>query len=196
MRERLPSSILVSGAVLALAALAVVSAAAQIRVPDAAYRVRSAPIQVARVVVGQPLESGIGAFMPLPASRRASIFGIVQNQVGELVPHAGDVVIRELRTGRIVARTAVDDLAQFSVRNIPTGLYVADLVDASGGVIASTGGFTAGVGEVIRLSQTIPVMPLSGFGRAVSSATSMALSSAANAGVLALATETKTSPIN
>ena len=61
------------------------------------------------------------------------------------------------------------------------------LIGGSGRVLASSPAFTAAAGEVIQISQTIPVLPVQGLGRFVSSATSSALSTAASSGILAVA---------
>lgn len=177
------------GAATSVAAGIVVTGAllsAQVPAPAAARHVRSAPIQVGRLV-SAPLMDAVGSFSPLRGtSSGVSIFGIVQNHMGVLVPNAGLVIIRELLTGKVVGTTQVNDLAQFSMRALPPGLYTAELVGRSGAVIASTPAFSAAVGEVIQLSQTIPAIPIQGFARAASSATSAVLSSAASSGVLAV----------
>ena len=166
---------------------------AQVLVTGSARHVRTAPIEVGRRV-GQPILNEVGAFSAMPASRGTTIFGIVQQHTGTLVPNAGLVIIRNLLTGQVMARTTVNELAQFSVRGLPPGLYTAELVNTAGDTIASTPAFTAGVGEVIQLAQTIPVTPLQGVARVASSVTTSALSSAASSGVLAVAAPAATSP--
>jgi hypothetical protein len=153
---------------------------------SAARHVRSVPIQSGRLV-SAPITDAVGSFSPLRSNANTiNVFGIVQNHMGVLVPSAGVVVVRELLTGRVVGTTEVNELAQFSFRSLPPGLYTAELVGRSGGIIASTPAFSAAIGEVIQLSQTIPAIPLQGFARAAASATSSALSSAASTGVLAI----------
>jgi hypothetical protein len=167
---------------------------AQVPAAVAARHVRSAPIQVGRLV-GAPLMDAVGSFSPLRGtSRGVNIFGIVQNHVGALVPNAGVVIIRELLTGRVVGTTQVNDLAQFSVRALPPGLYTAELVGTSGAVIASTPAFSAAMGEVIQISQTIPVITFQGFAGVAVNATNTALSAAASSGVMAVTEGARVSP--
>lgn len=169
-------------------------AAAQVRMPAPAQRVRSAPLQPARLT-GSPTLEGPGAFVPMRGGASGGmVYGVVQNHLGVLVPDAGLVLLRNLVTGEVVAEARVNGLAQFSFRGLPNGLYTAELVGASGAVIASTPAFTAATGEVIQLSQTIPSLPIHAFGRLTSSATSSALTSAASSGVLAVAAGVPVSP--
>lgn len=154
--------------------------------PTMAQPIRMAPIQLGRIVPEPMLES-TGAFMPLRGSSRGmSVYGIVQNHLGILVPDAGTIVVRDILTGRVVAQTQVNGLAQFSFQGLEPGLYTAELVGNSGAVIASSPAFSAGVGEVIQIAQTIPTVPLQGLGRFASSATSSVVTTAASSGVLAV----------
>ncbi len=161
--------------------------AAQSPRPGAARHVRTAPIQAGRRLVDIPILNEAGSFSPLPSSRGMTVFGIVQNHAGILVPNAGRVIIRDLFSGRVLARTAVNHLAEYSVRGLPPGVYTAELVNDDGNVIASSPAFTATDGEVIQLAQTIPNTPPQGIARAIRSATMAALSTAAGSGVLAIA---------
>ena len=167
---------------------------AQVPAETAARHVRSAPIRVARLV-SEPIVDAIGSFTaPRSASRGVDIVGIVQNHLGVLVPNAGTVVVRELQSGAVVGTTPVNTLAQFSLRALPPGLFAAELVTETGAVIASTPAFPAAAGEVIQIAQTIPMRPSTGFVRVASSATSIALSTAASLGVLAIAPGAPTTP--
>jgi hypothetical protein len=135
----------------------------------------------------EPITDTPGAFSGLRSSvKGATIYGIVQNQLGLLVPNAGVVVVRDLRDGGVVAESRVDELAQFAVRGFAPGLYTAELVDVSGGIIATTASFSAEVGEVIQLAPVVPVTPAGWLSTVVGNATSSAVSSAAGAGVMAL----------
>lgn len=154
--------------------------------PTLAQPIRIAPVQVGRITPG-PILDATGAFMPLRGSARGmTVYGIVQNHLGILVPNAGTIVVRDILTGRIVAQTQVNGLAQFSFQGLEPGLYTAELVSGGGAVIASSPAFSAGVGEVIQIAQTIPTVPLQGLGRFASSATSSVVTSAASSGVLAV----------
>ena len=190
MRIRLGVTTTVAAGLLVLSALV----SAQVPAVIAARHVRSAPIQVGRLV-GAPLTNAVGSFSPLRGTPRgANLFGIVQNHMGALVPNAGVVIVRELLIGKVVGTTQVNDLAQFSIRALPPGLYTAELVGNSGAVIASTPAFSAAMGEVIQISQTIPVLPIQGFARAAANATNTALSAAASSGVMAVTEGAPVSP--
>ena len=131
--------------------------------------IRATPIRSPRAVTAEvlkPIEDSPGAFLPLRGNTRgATIFGVVQNHIGELVPLAGIIRVRSLIDGRIIGEVKVDNLAQFSLRGFDPGLYAAELVDEdTGGIRATTPAFSAGVGEVIQLAPVIPVNPVSGFG--------------------------------
>lgn len=159
---------------------------AQVPATVAARHVRSVPIQVARRV-GDPLMDAVGSFSPLKtASRVVSVSGFVQTHMGVPVPNAGQVIIRDVRTGRSTGTAHVNHLARFDVRSLPPGLYTAELIGPSGRVLASTAAFTANAGDVIQLAQTIPVAQAQRFSRLVSTATSAALTTAASSGVLAV----------
>jgi hypothetical protein len=180
----LVTTLVTAGVTMGLTAGVVVSAQAPATV--GARHVRSAPIQVARRV-GEPVMTAVGSFIPLrPSTRLASIIGFVQTHMGVPVPNAGEVIIRDVRTGRSVGTAHVNHLARFDVRSVPPGLYTAELIAPSGSVLTSTAAFTANAGEVIQLAQTIPVARAQGFSRIVSTATSAALTTAASSGVLAV----------
>jgi hypothetical protein len=135
----------------------------------------------------EPIREGRGAFEPFRSRRNSiSVYGIVQNHLGELVPRAGTVMVRNLADGAVVREAEVDALAQFSVKGLDPGVYAAELVGPAGSVLATSGAFSAGVGEVIQLAQVIPVAPVSGLLAALGDATSALVSSAASAGVLAV----------
>lgn len=182
-------------AIIGATAFVSIGAYVSAQVPTLAARhVRSVPIKVGRLV-GAPVMSGTGAFAPLRgAPKGVHVFGIVQNHTGVLVPNAGVVIVRELLTGKVVGKSEVNDVAQFSIRSLPADIYTAELVGQSGAVIASTPAFSATAGETIQISQTIAAGPLQGFAKGVASATSTALVTAASSGVLAVRPGAPVSP--
>src|SRR5687767_7206693 len=138
--------------------------------PIRATPIRTVPIQAAREVL-KPMEDSPGSFMPLRGNTRgATIYGIVQNHLGELIPLAGIVRIRSLIDGRIIGEVKVDNLATFTLRGFDPGLYAAELVDPAGSILATSGAFSAGVGEVIQLAPVIPVSPVSSFASVIGNA--------------------------
>jgi hypothetical protein len=183
----------------ALVAIAAQPAAAQQSLPiqeaiRGLLQRSGAPIRGERILA-VPLDGTAGAFGPSRAGvARATIHGIVQNHLGELVPQAGDVLLRSIADGRVVATVAVDSLAQFTVFDFEPGFYTAQLVDRSGDVLATTGAFTAGSGEVIELATVVPAAPLTNVASLATNVTQSVVSSAASAGVLAVDPGTPISP--
>ena len=162
--------------------------------PLRAKPIVNAPLSNSPITI-EPLDVGSGAFRKLRSNSRAiTVYGIVRNHLGSLVPKAGLVVIRRLDDGRAIATTPVDEHAQFAWRGIDPGMYAAELVDDSGSVIATSAAFTANYGEVIQLAPVIPVSPVSGFSAWLSSATDAAINSANGAGVLAVSSGLPVSP--
>jgi hypothetical protein len=181
-----------------VAALAVQPVAAQSSTPiHEAIRgllVRGAPIRAERIVA-VPIDGTAGSFGVTRAGAAGpTIRGIVQNYLGELVPRAGDVVIRSLADGQVVATVPVDGRAQFTASGFRPGFYTAQLIDDDGDVLASTGAFTAATGEVIQLAPVVPVTPLTNAPSFLSNASQTVVSSAASAGVMAIDPRTPISP--
>ena len=57
-------------------------------------------------MVAKRIEDTVGAFMPMRnTSTRPAIYGSVVNYLGDLVPNAGEVLIRSLTDGSVVAHT-------------------------------------------------------------------------------------------
>lgn len=162
--------------------------------PEALGPIRTPPIQLARIEPELLLDSE-GSFMPLRGTARGmSVYGIVQDHLGVLVPDAGTAQVRDIITGEVIAEAKVNELAQFSFRGLEPGLYTTELIGRGGSIISSSQAFSAAAGEVIQLAQTVPTIPLTGFGRFISSATSSVVSSAASAGVLAVAEDAPVTP--
>jgi hypothetical protein len=152
--------------------------------PGTAFRVPGTRIIAAPVRI-EPVDgsdaAGLGGI-----TRSITIRGIVQNHVGTLVPNAGLIVLRRLADGEAVGRTQVNSSAQFLLRGFDPGTYAAELVDHAGSVIATSGAFTAGAGQVVELAPVIPASPSSGLIAVLTSATDGALNSAMSAGLTAV----------
>jgi hypothetical protein len=158
-------------------------------------RVSEAPRIEGRRITATPIEDTVGAFMPLRnTSTRPSIYGTVQNHFGDLVPNAGEVLIRSLSDGSVVAHAQVDQFALFEVRAFDPGFYTAQLVDKTGKTLATTGAFTAALGEVVRLTPVIPSSPLTKVAAMFANSTSSVVDSAAAGGVLAVKAGEPVSP--
>jgi hypothetical protein len=69
---------------------------------------------------------------------------------------------------------------------VPPGIYTVELVGPSGTVVTSTAAFSAAAGDVIQISQTIPIAQAQRLARAVYTSTWAAITAAASSGVLAI----------
>lgn len=148
-----------------------------------------------RRMTARPIEDTVGAFTPMRnTSTRSSAIGSVQNYLGVLVPNAGEVVIRSLVDGNIVAHSQPDQFAQFLIRGFEPGLYTAHLVNGAGATLATTGAFLAGPGEMVGVTLIIPNSPLSNVAGIFANSTSSVVDSAASGGVLAVQTGEPVSP--
>ena len=146
-----------------------------------------------RINVG-PLDEGSGAFSPLPRSGRSRIFGVVINELGLIVPSAGNIIVRSLGDGAVVGQTPVDSLGQFQLAAVDPGLYAAELVDADGRVITASPSFSVGAGEIVQITPVVAQRALPGLSSLVGSSTAGAVNSAVSAGVLAVQTPAPISP--
>jgi hypothetical protein len=140
------------------------------------------------------IEDQIGSFTGLKTTASNRIYGVVINEVGVVLPSAGTIVIRSLMNGTEVAQTAVDPLGQFAVRGIESGLYTAELVNASGNILTSSPAFTVGVGEIVQLTPVVSQRGFDGLSRLFTSGTRSAVVSAISAGVLTVAPLPAVSP--
>jgi hypothetical protein len=148
-----------------------------------------------RRVVARPIEDTVGAFTPLRyTSTRPTIIGSVQNDLGDLVPNAGDVVIRSLINGSVVAHNQANQFAQFLIRGFDPGLYTAQLIDETGKTLATSGAFTAGSGEVIPVVLVIRHSRFADAAAIFGNSTTRVIESAASGGVLAVKAGEPVSP--
>lgn len=148
-----------------------------------------------RRTTARPIEDTVGAFTPLRSmSTSPAIMGHVQNYLGDLVPNAGEVVIRSLTDGSVAAHTGVDQFANFMIPILAPGVYTAHVVNTAGVTLATTGAFTANTGEVIHLVPVIPNGPLANIAALFANATSGVVHSAASGGVLAVQAGEPVSP--
>jgi hypothetical protein len=148
-----------------------------------------------RRMTARPIEDTVGSFTPMRnTSTRSSAIGSVQNYLGALVPNAGEVVIRSLVDGKIVANSRPDQFAQFLVRGFEPGVYTAQLVNGTGATIATTGAFTAGPGEMVGVTLVIPNSPLANVAAIFANSSSSVVDSAAAGGVLAVKAGEPVSP--
>jgi hypothetical protein len=140
------------------------------------------------------IEDEVGSFSGLPASSATRIQGVVINELGDVVPSAGQVIVRRIADGQVVAETPVDAVGQFSIRGIDSGLYSAELVNSAGAVLTSSSAFTVGLGEIVQLTPVISQHSIGGLAQFLTSGTTSAISSAVTAGVLTVAPPPSTSP--
>lgn len=141
-----------------------------------------------------PIEEGPGAFAPAPASGSSRIFGVVINDLGLIVPSAGFVIVRNLRDGKVIGQVQVDQLGQFTMPGVGPGLYSAELVNSTGGVITASPSFTVGVGEIVQLTPVVANNSIGGLASLIGNSTAGAVNSAVSGGVIALQTPAPLSP--
>lgn len=169
---------------LLVALLPVTSTQAQGPITGAPIRLK--PLESGRIE-GKPLEDTAGAFRGL---RRTSgltrIVGMVMTSNGVIVPSAGVVMLRSLTTGRVVGQVSVDPLGQFGLAGFEPGMYVAEVVDMTGSVIATSPAFTVGLSELVQVAPIIPVNPLTSFAYWAGNGAATAVNTATSAGVIAV----------
>ena len=142
----------------------------------------------------RPIEDQVGSFSGLKSPHATRIYGVVINELGVVLPAAGTVIIRSLADGRAVAQTKVDALGQFSIREIDSGMYIAELVNASGSILTSSPAFTVGVGQVVQLTPVVSQHTFGGLAQFLSSGTTSAVNSAITASILTVAPLPPVSP--
>jgi hypothetical protein len=121
---------------------------------------------------------------PAPA-RVTAIQGIAWTATNAPIPHA-KLRLRNVSIGKIDAVTEANDAGQFTFANIEPGVYVVELVNETGTVLAVGHAFTIAPGETVatfvRLGTRVPWF--SGF---FGNAAAAVASSAASQGITALA---------
>jgi len=142
----------------------------------------------------KPIEDAEGAFLGLKPAAITRIDGVVINELGVVLPAAGVVIIRSLQDGRLVAKTPVDSLGQFSIRGLDPGLYVAELVGLNETILAATPAFNLGIAQVVQLTAVVPHSSLGGLAYLVGNGTAGALNSAVSSGILAIEPGVPVSP--
>lgn len=148
-----------------------------------ALNVRAAD-QMSRATTRRP-DSAPAAHSAVALSQsEMRIYGSVRNTANAPVPHVV-LRLRNARTGVIVARTTSDGLGQFAFRVSEPGVYIPEVLDATGRVIAAGDMVTVDLGQSISTLIKLPTrIPLLGwFGDAAGAVAS----AAASAGVLAVA---------
>lgn len=129
-----------------------------------------------------------GTAAPARAARSTSIIGSAWQADNTPIPYAR-VRLRSTLTGRLAGHAVANESGQFSFHNVDTGSYLIELVSETGKVLAVGHAFTIGPGETlatfVRLGTRVPWF--TGF---FSNAAAAVASSAAAAGVMAVAPDT------
>lgn len=162
--------------------------------PRVASRLVKVPPISARVTI-TPVDDQPGAFSTVAGGGMSRIYGIVINELGVVVPDSGQVVVRSLATGRVVAQGQVDSLGQFSIPGLDPGMYSAQLMNSAGGVVTSSPAFTVGIGEVVQLTPVVSSSSIGGIAQVLGSATGGASGAASSATAAALEAAANTVPI-
>jgi hypothetical protein len=146
---------------------------------------QSRPVETGRIL-GQPIEDKAGSFMALRRETGVTrVIGTVLTTQGLIVPAAGIVLLRSLTTGKVVGQVKVDQLGQFGLAGFEPGLYVAEVIDAAGSIIATSPSFAVGFSEVVSVAPIIPANPLTSFAYWATNSTATAVNSATSAGIIA-----------
>ena len=116
-----------------------------------------------------------------PAQSQIRVFGATRDGANRPVPGA-KVRLRNARTGLISADTVADAQGEFVFQSIEPGMYVVEMMDAQGQVIAAGELLTVDVGQTVAtiVKMTVRVAASGWF----SDAAGAIASAAASAGVL------------
>ena len=118
------------------------------------------------------------------AAASAVVRGMVWNADNSPVPD-GRVRLRNLHTGRAEAATVTTERGQFTFDKIPRGLYLAEVVDQNGKVIAVGQSFRIETGETVATFVRLPARR-SWFAGAFSNTAAAVIAVASSAGVTAI----------
>jgi len=125
-----------------------------------------------------------------PAGIRAgAIIGVAWNAVNRPIPGAR-VRLRNVVTGRVPLTAIASDTGQFTFKGVESGSYLIELVTENGKILTVGHPFTIAAGETVATFVRLAARPpwFEGF---FGNAASAVASTAASAGVTAIAPETK-----
>jgi hypothetical protein len=98
-----------------------------------------------------PLSAQTAGPTLLPGTRPGVLSTIVGKAVNASNVPMGSMLIRlrDVRFGRVVATTITDKAGQFEFKAVDTGSYLAEMMSASGDVLASSSILYVGSGEIL-----------------------------------------------
>jgi hypothetical protein len=152
------------------------------------------PITIAPVLASPAAGTDAAALTASAAMRTITVQGVIQDFRGLPVPNAGVVILRDMTDGKAVGETRVDAAAQFVLPGYQPGTYAAELVGIDGQVIATSGSFTAGAGQVVQIAPVVTVIAPTGMPSVLGSVTDGALNTAMGAGLTAISAGVPVSP--
>jgi hypothetical protein len=123
------------------------------------------------------------AATPAPA-RTASIQGNAWTALNTAVPHAR-LRLRDVETGKVAALTQANEAGLFAFGSVAPGIYVVELVDPRGSVLAVGQRFTVATGQTVATFVRLPAAS-SWFSGFFGNAAAAVASSAASQGITAL----------
>src|SRR4051812_2566939 len=103
-----------------------------------------------------------GAVPLVPASvtalggRLNALLGLAQNSLNVPVPYAR-ILLRNLRTGRVLSRTTADSLGQFRFLDLDADMYVVEMLGADGSVVAASTAMSLTRGELKQADLRVAV---------------------------------------
>ena len=100
------------------------------------------------------LKAARWSFTPLPVAALGgkinALLGMVRTSLNRPVPYAM-VVLRNILTGQVRARTTANGRGEFSFVDLDSNLYVVELVQADGSVVATSSMVGLVRGEVLQI---------------------------------------------
>jgi hypothetical protein len=146
------------------------------------HRLVAVATVAAMLLSGSPL---FAAGPAAPQAQGATISGTAMTASGAPIPHAL-VQLRDLATNRILATTRTSGTGEFIFSGVPAGVYVVELVDDDGNIIAASAtlSVTAGAAVTGLAIATVATFAVAAGSSAMATAAIVATSAAA-AGVAA-----------
>ena len=84
-----------------------------------------------------------------------ALLGLAKNSLNAGVPYAR-VVLRTIRTGRVLARTTADSQGAFRFLDLDSDMYVVELLGADGSVVATSATMSLARGDLRQAELRVP----------------------------------------
>lgn len=148
-----------------------------------------------RRLQGQRIEDKPGSFLPLRRDTALTrVVGTVLTVEGLIVASAGAALLRNLVDGKVVGPVPVDQMGQFGLAGFAPGLYIAEVVDASGSIIATSPSFTVAYSQLVNVAPIVPAHPVTSFAYWGGNSAATAINTATSAGIISTEVGTQVTP--